>query len=302
MSCSTLPERAEGALRERLARIRYVFTDMDGTMLRSSCVLMGDDGAPSLDLVSMLLRLRAAGVEVIPCSGRNRAMLHEDTRVLGLNSFIGEMGGILALDDRAGRWEYFTVDMAYDPACGLTPHEVIERTGICEEFGRRWPGLLEYHNDMANGYKYREVTIGLRGEVPDEEAREILSRSGLALDWSDNGFLNYISAPTTLKLPGGVRGRAFNIQPGGLNKGRAIERFCKLRGIDTAETMALGDSRSDFSMASAVEVFLLVENGLENPGAREFLAGADNAFVARGSSVTGWVHTMETMLEAQSAV
>ena len=66
--------------------------------------------------------------------------------------------------------------------------------------------------------------------------------------------------------------------------------------------MALGDSRSDFSMASAVEVFLLVENGLENPGAREFLAGADNAFVARGSSVTGWVHTMETMLEAQSAV
>lgn len=299
MPLSVLPQHATGDLRDRLARIRYIFTDMDGTMIRSSSVLRGDDGELSLDLVTMIVRLARAGIEVIPCSGRNRAMLHEDARVLGLNSFIGEMGGILALDEHASRWEYFTADMAYDPSCGITPHQVIERTGVCEEFGRRWPGLLEYHNDMANGYKFREVTVGLRGEIPDDEARAILAESGLALDWGDNGFLNYISAPTTLKLPEGVRGRALNILPAGLNKGRAIERFCELRGIDPSCTIALGDSRLDFSMADYVELFFLVENGLENPGSKEFLEEHDNVCVTRGPSVTGWVNTMETLLEAQ---
>ena len=63
-------------------------------------------------------------------------------------------------------------------------------------------------------------------------AQGILDASGLPLDWVSNGYLNYISAPTTLNLPEGVRGRAFNIQPRGLGKGRAIERFCERRGID----------------------------------------------------------------------
>lgn len=289
-------------LSERYARVRYIFTDLDGTMMGpGSCVLKNASGEPSIEFAATLVDLTRAGIEVIPCSGRNRSMLHEDTRVLGLNSYIGEMGGLLMLDREHNEWEYFTADMPFDPAEGKTPHEAIEATGVCEEFVTRWPGMLEYHNDMSTGYKYREVTVGLRGEVDDDEARAILDASGLPLDWACNGFLNYISAPTTLALPEGVRGRAFNIQPRGLGKGCAIERFCALRGIDPAETLSIGDAESDFLMADATAQFILVENGLKDPGAEAFLAEHGNACLSHGRTIDAWVGAMRAVLDAVRA-
>ena len=84
MPNTLMPERPTGELAEHLRRIRYVFTDLDGTMLGpGSTVLANAAGEPSLDLVETLVELRRADVEVIPCSGRNRSMLHEDIRVLG---------------------------------------------------------------------------------------------------------------------------------------------------------------------------------------------------------------------------
>lgn len=300
MPNTVLPANPAGELKERLARVRYVFTDLDGTMLApGSCALADNDGNPSLDLVATLLDLKRTGVEVIPCSGRNRSMLHEDVRVLGLNSYIGEMGGLLMLDHKHNDWRYFTADMPFDEESGKTPHECIEETGVLDEFMSRWPGLLEFHNDMANGYKYREVTVGMRGEVPDEEALAIIEAAGAQLSWGDNGFLNYISAPTTLKLPEGVRGRAFNLMPLGLNKRRGVERFCELRGIDREETLSIGDASSDFLMADATGLFFLVENGLKDPGAQAFLEGHENAYVTDGRIVTGWINAMRALLAAK---
>lgn len=301
MPNTVLPEHVEGELAERLGRVRYVFTDLDGTMLGpGSCVLLDNGGNHSLDFVSTLLDLKRAGVEVIPCSGRNRSMLHEDVRLLGLNSYIGEMGGLLMLDHKKNEWEYFTADMPYDPASGLTPHEVIEQTGVLDEFMGRWPGMLEFHNDMSTGYKHREVTVGMRGEVPDDEVRAIIDAAGAQLCWGDNGYLNYISAPTTLELPEGVRGRAFNLMPQGLDKGRAVARFCELRGIDPAETLSIGDASSDFLMADATSLFFLVENGLKDPRAAEFLEAHENAYVTRGRILDGWISSMRTLLAARA--
>lgn len=306
MTCTFLPERWDGpdadALRERLSRVKCVFTDLDGTMLApGSCALADNDGNPSTALVEALVRLKRAGVEVIPCSGRNRTMLQEDCRVLGLNSYIGEMGGLIMLDLKANRWEYFTGDMPYDPASGLTPHQVIERTGACERILARWPHRIEYHNDMANGYKYREVTVAMRGEVPDDEAQAILDESGLALVWANNGYLTHVSKPTTLELPEGVSGRAFNVLPAGIDKGMAIARFCAARGIDRSETLAIGDSISDCEMASHVGTFVLVENGLKNPDAAAFMETCQNGFIANGRVVEGWASSMTLLAEARSA-
>lgn len=300
MSIPYLPETPSGELRERLANIRYVFTDLDGTMMGpGSTVLANAAGEPSLAFVETLLALRGAGVEVILCSGRNRAMMHEDSRLLGITSYIAEMGGIIMTDRPHDVWEYFTADMAYDPACGLNPHEVIEQTGVCDTFVGLHPGMLEFHNDMSTGFRRREVTIGLRGEIADEEAQALLDATGMELEWADNGFLNYISAPTTLDLPEGVRGRAFNIMPKGLNKGRAIERFCQIRGIDRAETLAVGDSASDFLMADYTDMFIMVENGLADATAEEFLATHAQAYVARGRIVDAWVTGMRCLLAAK---
>lgn len=301
MPNTVLPADPAGDVRERLARVRYVFTDLDGTMLApGSCALHGNDGAPSLALVSALVELARAGIEVIPCSGRNRTMLQEDARVLGFNSYIGEMGGLLMLDLKGNHWEYFTGSLPYDPSSGLTPHQVIERSGVCEKILARWPHFIEYHNDMANGYKYREVTVGMRGEVPDEEAQAILDESGMGLVWANNGYLTHVSRPTTLELPEGVSGRAFNILPAGIDKGKAVARFCELRGIAREETLAIGDAMSDCLMAEHVGTFVLVENGLKNPDAAAFLEGCNNAFVARGRIIDGWSSMAQSLLAARA--
>ena len=300
MPNTLLPARPTGELARRLANVRYIFTDFDGTMLApGSCALRGNEGEPTLTLVSALVKLAQAGIEVIPCSGRNRTMLQEDARVLGFNSYIGEMGGLLMLDLKGNRWEYFTGDLPYDPASGLTPHQVIEGCGVLDQILERWPHLIEYHNDMSTGYKYREVTIGMRGEVPDEDVQAMLDGSGMSLVWGNNGYLTHVSAPTTLELPEGVSGRAFNIMPTGVDKGQAVKRFCELRGIDPAQTLAIGDAMSDCLMAEHVGTFLLVENGLKNPDAAAFLDSCDNAMVAPGRIVNAWAAMADAVLTCQ---
>lgn len=300
MSYKVLPAQPEGDLRDQLANVRYVFTDLDATMLApGSCALCDNDGTPSLKLVESIVALKRAGIEIIPCSGRARAMMHEDSRILGFNSYIGEMGGLLMLDLKANNWEYFTGDMPYDPACGLTPHQVIERAGVCQGIIDRWPGRIEYHNDMANGIKYREVTVGMRGEVPDAEAQAMLDEAGLGLVWGNNGYLTHVSKPTTLDLGEDGPGRAFNIMPAGLNKGRGIERFCELRGIDPAQTLAVGDSESDFLAAPYVGTFVCVENALLDPAAAE-LVQQENVYVARGNVVDGWAYMASALLSVRS--
>ena len=52
--------------------------------------------------------------------------------------------------------------------------DVYKRQGVCDRLVNSWPHLLEYHNDMQQGYKYREVTVAMRGEIPDEQARALL--------------------------------------------------------------------------------------------------------------------------------
>ena len=300
MDYTVLPETPQGELRERLANIKYVFTDLDATMLApGSCVLKDNDGNPSTKLVEAVVALARAGIEVVPTSGRNRTMIHEDARVLGLNSYIGEMGGLIMFDLKANDWEYFTGDMPYDPASGLTPHQVIEQTGVCERILARWPGMIEYHNDMSTGYKYREVTVGMRGLVPGDEVQAMLDEVDMGLVWGDNGFLTHVSKPTILTVGPG-EGHAYNILVRGLDKGTAIKRFCEVRGIDRSQTLALGDSASDFLMADAVDMFCLVENGLKDPGAEQFLATHDNAFVTRGRIVDGWAATAELLVAAHS--
>ena len=59
MSHNTLPTVAElsGEMRERLAKVKYVFTDLDATMLApGSCVLRDNDGNPSWRSLALVFR------------------------------------------------------------------------------------------------------------------------------------------------------------------------------------------------------------------------------------------------------
>ncbi|MFR6612218.1 MAG: hypothetical protein ACLUSU_01570 [Collinsella sp.] len=87
---------------------------------------------------------------------------------------------------------------------------------------------------MSTGYKYREVTVGMRGDVPDDEVQAILDEAGCGLIWACNGHLTHLSKPTTLELDRVEDGRAFNINPAGLNKGVAIAHVSASTWVSSA--------------------------------------------------------------------
>ena len=89
-------------------------------------------------------------------------------------------------------------------------------------------------------------------------------------------------------------------QSGGSQQRRCHCALLRAPGIEREETLALGDSESDFYMADHVGMFCLVENGLTSAGAPEFLDACDNAYITRGKIVDGWVATTELLVAARS--
>src|SRR5204862_5076138 len=97
--CRLMEERLVPRLSERLAGIKAVYTDLDGTMLgRNGSFLHDPDGGATLEPAEALLAARAALVDVVPASGRALRGLQTDARLIGLPTVIAEMGANTAYD------------------------------------------------------------------------------------------------------------------------------------------------------------------------------------------------------------
>lgn len=288
----TNPTRLPSDMQRRFSRIRHIISDTDATMVTHGSALCDSSGNPSYELPRTLTSLARCGIDVIPCTGRNRAMIREDVRLLGLHGWIGEMGGVLCTREAAtSDWEYFTADMPYDPHCGMTPHDVIWDSGVVEELILRWFDSLEPYNDNGVGYQYREVSVALRGAVIEDEAQEMLDASGLPLYLADNGMVTRITGDTILPVneDGTVDDvHTYHITPRGLDKGTAVARYIDIMGWDPEEVLACGDSPADCAMAAHVGTFMLMRNGITHPKAQAALAGAGNAFVSPRDATDGW--------------
>lgn len=298
----TFPTRPTGELAERLRKVRYVITDADGTMFTGAKATVNTAGEPSAELVETLVELTKAGVGVIPCTGRNRAMIQEDARVLGFPGWIAEMGGVLCTRQSSNpEWHYFTGTMPYDEASGKTPHDVICETGVIDEMLARWPGHLETYHDNGIGFEYREVTVALRGDAPEDNIQDMLDHSGLPLYLSDNGMVDHISGASELVCdharPEGIH--TYHITPAGVSKGSGILRFIELAGLEPDEVLGAGDSPADCVIADAVGTFLFMCNGLGHERAEEELAARDNILISTKRATDGWVAAMRGLLAAK---
>lgn len=298
----TFPTRPTGELAERLRKVRYVITDADGTMFTGAKATVDTAGEPSAELVETLVELTKAGVGVIPCTGRNRAMIQEDARVLGFPGWIAEMGGVLCTRQSSNpEWHYFTGTMPYDEASGKTPHDVICETGVIDEVLARWPGHLETYHDNGIGFEYREVTVALRGDAPEDDIQDMLDHSGLPLYLSDNGMVDHISGASELVCdharPEGIH--THHITPAGVSKGSGILRFIELAGLEPDEVLGAGDSPADCVIADAVGTFLFMCNGLGHERAEEELAARDNILISTKRATDGWVAAMRGLLAAK---
>ena len=223
--------------------IRCVYTDLDGTLLgRGASLFRTDEGEFTLLAARGLEACHRAGAEVVIKSGRRRAQVMEDARLLGQSSYIFEVGAAMVID---GETTFLTGD--FQPRDGESVHDQIAATGAPELLLSRYEGRLEYHAPFHLG---REVSHVFRGSLDAREANELLAAEGHSeLRLVDNGEIE----PGT---------HTFHLIPAGVSKAAAVSAHMRARGYAPEECVAVGDSREDLDVARVVGRLFLVANAV----------------------------------------
>ena len=109
----------------------------------------------------------------------------------------------------------------------------------------------------------------------------------------DNGVVTRRS-PALAELPH-VRG--YHLVPVGASKAGAVALHRRARGLQRAETFAVGDSREDLACAEQVDAFWLVANAVErDPSIRDALSAYGNVRVAETGHGAGVYEAVLTTL------
>jgi hydroxymethylpyrimidine pyrophosphatase-like HAD family hydrolase len=230
--------------------IRCVYTDLDGTLLGRGASLFRDaEGNFTLLPARALEACHRAGVEVVIKSGRRRAQVMEDARLIGQTSYIYEVGCGLHVD---GEDTYLG---ELRPAEGRTVWQQIEESGAPRALLERYPGRLEPH---APWHLDRHFSHLLRGLVDVDEANSLLPDN---LRLVDNGDIS--PKETLLGLEGPPH--AYHLIPAGASKAAAVAAHMRARGYAREECIAVGDSVEDMGVAEQVGRFFLVANAKVTP-------------------------------------
>lgn len=223
--------------------IRCVYTDLDGTLLgKGASLFRTAEGEFTLLAARALEACHRVGAEVVIKSGRRRAQVMEDARLLGQTSYIFEVGSGMVIDD-----ELIFLTGELQPRDGKTIHAQIADTGAPELLLRHYDGRLEPHSPWHSD---REVSHLFRGLVDAREANELLRAEGhQGLRLVDNGEI----APAT---------HTFHLIPAATSKVGAVRAHMCARGYAPEECIGVGDSREDLEVADAVGRFFLVANAV----------------------------------------
>ncbi|HVL94260.1 MAG TPA: hypothetical protein VM266_00220 [Solirubrobacteraceae bacterium] len=262
-------------------KLRCLYTDLDGTLLGAGASLLRDgDGGFSLLGVRALEACFRADVEVVLYSGRRRAMLFDDARLLGVGSYAFEAGAGLVVD---GETTWLTGEL--QPTEDATVHDQIAASGAPALLLRHFAGRLEYHEPWHTG---REVSHLFRGAVDVAAAAALLEEHGLGhLRLLDNGAVRRRSPTLAVERP-----HAYHLVPRAASKAAAIAMHMRIRGYAPEEVVAVGDSREDLGAAAVVGTFWLVANAV----ARDPTLADGRARVAEGAHGAGVYEAVVTEL------
>jgi phosphoglycolate phosphatase len=231
-----------------------MYVDLDGTLLGpGGSLLQGADGRFALDGVRALQACDRAGVEVVLYSGRRQTSVFEDSRLIGLRSYIFEIGCGVVID---GELEWLTDGVVPSLEDGSI-HDQVERSGAPGLLLERFRGRLEYHTPWSVG---RDVSHLFRGAVDLGEVQAVLADAGFGwLRLVDNGVVHAASE----QMAGLPVIHAYHLIPAGASKARAVARHMQARAYAREDCIAVGDSREDMEAAGVVGAFWLVANALE---------------------------------------
>jgi phosphoglycolate phosphatase len=245
--------------------LRCVYTDLDGTMLGQGASLLRDaEGNFSTLAIRALEACHRAGVEVVIKSGRRKAQVYEDARLIGQPAYIYEMG--CALVD--GAEEVFLTG-ELQPREDATVYQQIEQGGAPRLLLDTYPDRIEYHSPWHTDRFFSHL---FRGNVDLGEVHALFEQHGHRdVRLVDNGITGRRSermAPDVL--------HTYHLIPRAAGKANAVAAHMRRRGLSPEETIAIGDSRGDLEVAGVVGRFYLVANALEkDPEVRDAIpAGA----------------------------
>jgi HAD superfamily hydrolase (TIGR01484 family) len=249
--------------------LRCVYTDLDGTMLgKGASILRDAEGSFSTLAIRALEACHRADVEVVIKSGRRKAQVYEDARLIGQPAYIYEMGcGLVDGPEEV----FLTGDLR--PSEGASVYEQIERSGAPRLLLDTYPGRIEYHTPWQTDRQFSHL---FRGNVDLGEVHALFEEHGNGdLRLVDNGITERRSetlVPDVL--------HTYHLIPRAAGKDKAVAAHMRRRGFDEEETIAIGDSRGDLEVASVVGRFYLVANAFEkDPAIGEAIPAEANVAV-----------------------
>lgn len=185
-------------------------------------------------------------------SGRRKAQVMEDARLIGQSAYIYEVGCGLTID---GEDRFLTGELVPEP--GRTVHAQVADAGAPALLLDAYAGRLEPH---APWHRDREFSHLMRGLVDAAEANALLARHGHGyVRLVDNGVIS--PRETALELDG--RPHAYHLIPRAASKANAVAAHMRARGYAPGDCIGVGDSREDLGVAELVGRFFLVANALE---------------------------------------
>jgi hydroxymethylpyrimidine pyrophosphatase-like HAD family hydrolase len=265
--------------------VRVLYTDIDGTLVGPLGNLFWDSRRnPTLAAAEALVRAAREGLEVVGLTGRARAGMFEFARVLGLESWICELGGIRVYE-RGATVVHERGDFPGDGVPTAELHRAVEL--LLESY----PGRLEEHSPWNAS---RESSFLLRGEVSTTEVGERLAAAGFG--WAvlvDNGVIPRHFDTLTVE-----RVRAYHLLPRGVSKAGAVGADRAQRGLARAECAMVGDAAADLECRGEVGRCFLVRNGLDkDPSLHWVLEPSSEVEVTKAGYGEGFAEVVHRLLD-----
>lgn len=271
---------------------RIVFLDIDGT-------LIDEQEQIQASTVEAVVRARAAGHLLFICTGRSRAEIYPQILDIGFDGIVSAGGSFVWLDgetrvsrtmpieDAAFAIDYFTragidfyvqSDSAVVASPGFRAHlRRLLAAELAESNRVEADGQVQFEKFFDEGGQVLRDGIGkmcfLSAATPIDDIRAAFE-----------GRFDIINA--TVPVLGPHSGELLQRD---VNKGSAILEVCRLKGLDPADTIGIGDSINDVEMLELTGVGVAMGNAPDaiKAHADQVTTGVDdngvwNAFVRNG--------------------
>ena len=242
--------------------IKAVFSDVDGTLIDSQQrVLPGT--------LKAIRALEQQGVPFVIMSGRGPTGIYTITDEYGLSCPLAAFSGCLLQD--ADRKMFHSNTISLELAQQVI--DFIEGRGfdcVCSIFAYdQW--IVKDASDPRVDFEAKTIklvpTVGGTDKVlpaPGSGVREVHKILGMC----GEGKLDSIQPQVAEAFPQlcitRSSDRYLEVMPFGASKGDAVQRFCRLWGIDPKDTAAFGDHYNDLPMLQAVGHPFLMANAPES--------------------------------------